>query len=709
MKKLYIILLLVGIFFNSKAQDTINVPADFSTIQAAIDTAKNGDVILVSKGIYVENINFKGKNIIVGSLFLTTEDTSYISQTIIDGNGGNREPSEKRSVVTFENGEDSTAYLCGFTITNGSVGATWLGIGWVGWGGGITCLSSSPTLSNLYITKNNGYYGGGIYFSNCQSRLISIIVTENTARYGGGIFLVGFSAPIFDNVHRSSIFLNTATFGSDLYKMTSQKISIILDTFTVIKPTDYHAYPKNRYDFNIKNAKIQQVNSDLYVNPKIGDNRNSGLSPEYPLKTISFSMKKIYADSLNPKTIYLANGVYSTALTGEFYPISLCNYVSLQGETEKNVILEKEGYDTIISLGNDLNHDPIDNVIIKGLKIENLTLKGSGETTGIFIMDSNPELKNITMDEAMLWLSNSNPIIENVKISGNTEEAGILMYGSSPTLMNVLITNNSGWLASGLRCEENSHAQLINCTISGNNSSYEGIGGIHITYESSISIINSIICNNPGYEIGVNDGGDFPNVSIIVTNSLIEGGINGIHHIHSGGTVYWLNGNINTDPLFYDPSYEDFRLQNNSPCIDAGIQDTMIVFNNGKDTLNIPSISFNGLAPDIGAFEFGSIVGIEEINSLLRQFRLDQNYPNPFNPTTTINYSIPKQSYVTLKVYDILGREAATLVNEEKPAGTYTVRFGVGQDSSPYISSGIYFYQIKAGNYVSTKKMILLR
>ncbi|MEJ2613807.1 MAG: T9SS type A sorting domain-containing protein, partial [Ignavibacteriaceae bacterium] len=103
------------------------------------------------------------------------------------------------------------------------------------------------------------------------------------------------------------------------------------------------------------------------------------------------------------------------------------------------------------------------------------------------------------------------------------------------------------------------------------------------------------------------------------------------------------------------------------------------------------------------------LVAINELANQPLTFKLEQNYPNPFNPSTKIKYSIPKQSYVTLKVFDILGRQVATLVNEEKPAGNYKVPFGVGQDSSPDIASGVYFYQIKAGDYVSTKKMILLK
>jgi hypothetical protein len=90
-------------------------------------------------------------------------------------------------------------------------------------------------------------------------------------------------------------------------------------------------------------------------------------------------------------------------------------------------------------------------------------------------------------------------------------------------------------------------------------------------------------------------------------------------------------------------------------------------------------------------------------------FLLFQNYPNPFNPSTVISYKLPVSGMVTLKVYDILGRVVATLVNEEKPAGSYEVEFIVAQDSSPDIASGVYFYQLKAGDFVESKKMILMK
>jgi hypothetical protein len=101
----------------------------------------------------------------------------------------------------------------------------------------------------------------------------------------------------------------------------------------------------------------------------------------------------------------------------------------------------------------------------------------------------------------------------------------------------------------------------------------------------------------------------------------------------------------------------------------------------------------------------GGVVSVNEnVSNHFRHtvnFLLLQNYPNPFNPITKINYQIPKLSFVTMKVYDVLGKEVATLVNEEKPAGNYEIDFdGTG------LPSGIYFYQLKAGNFVETKKMI---
>ena len=153
---------------------------------------------------------------------------------------------------------------------------------------------------------------------------------------------------------------------------------------------------------------------------------------------------------------------------------------------------------------------------------------------------------------------------------------------------------------------------------------------------------------------------------------------------------------------------------------------------NGSTWFNLPNSGFQGgfnydleinesnriyAASTQGIFygEADSLVVSVENNELLKTFYLSQNYPNPFNPSTKIKYEIPERSFVTIKVYDLLGNEIATLVNEEKPTGTYEVEFSpkssikhlpAGRQGS---ASGIYFYQLRAGNYVETKKMLLLK
>ena len=96
---------------------------------------------------------------------------------------------------------------------------------------------------------------------------------------------------------------------------------------------------------------------------------------------------------------------------------------------------------------------------------------------------------------------------------------------------------------------------------------------------------------------------------------------------------------------------------------------------------------------------------VEKTNDVtVTNFNLEQNYPNPFNPSTSIRYSIPKTSLVTLKVYDVLGREVKSLINEEKPAGNYQIELNISS-----LASGVYFYRLQAGSFVQTKKMLLIK
>ncbi|MCD4795689.1 MAG: right-handed parallel beta-helix repeat-containing protein [Candidatus Cloacimonetes bacterium] len=184
-KTLFFIFILLSSFLYA---NIINIPEDYGTIQDGINAATHGDTVLVQPGTYVENINYNGNCITVGSLFLTTQDMAYIGQTIIVG-------YSMESVVTFESGEDSTAVLCGFSITNG----------YASHGGGIYCNTSSPSLEYLKILNNSADYGGGVCCSSNSSPIISnSLIVQNTATIcGGSIYCESNSNPEITNITSS--------------------------------------------------------------------------------------------------------------------------------------------------------------------------------------------------------------------------------------------------------------------------------------------------------------------------------------------------------------------------------------------------------------------------------------------------------------------------------------------------------------------------
>ncbi len=115
---------------------------------------------------------------------------------------------------------------------------------------------------------------------------------------------------------------------------------------------------------------------------------------------------------------------------------------------------------------------------------------------------------------------------------------------------------------------------------------------------------------------------------------------------------------------------------------------------------DIQEFNPNGIVTSVSSYSY----------SVPANYRLFQNYPNPFNPSTIIEYSIPRAEHVTLKIYDVLGREVTTLVDENKAAGTYSVQFNSQQTTNnKQLSSGIYFYRITAGSFIAVKKLMLLK
>ena len=222
--------------------------------------------------------------------------------------------------------------------------------------------------------------------------------------------------------------------------------------------------------------------------------------------------------------------------------------------------------------------------------------------------------------------------------------------------------------------------------------------------------------------------GDTGTFTIIMKNDVT---VNGIHFILqyepnlitpikiiSVDRAGYLTGSIATlfdedkiNFLVYDQGY-NFIASDSGIIFEVGY----IVKDSLSDSTKAHLVFTEAMAADssisILPFEFinGEIslapsVGVKDITeNLPKIFELSQNYPNPFNPSTTIQYDLPKASFVTLKVYNILGQEVATLVNEKREAGRYGVEF----DGSK-LTSGVYFYRLVTGDFGSTKKFILIK
>jgi hypothetical protein len=597
MKKFFTILMMGTAFCAAYAQDTIRVPLDYSTIQAGINAATNGDLVLVEDGTYIENINYRGKAITIASMFLVDGDNNHINNTIIDGS----QPShpDSGSVVYFVSGEDTNSVLCGFTITSGTG----------------TYIPAGPLPFNTRI-------GGGIYIDNDMgARIINNIIEQNEilsndAVAGGGIYSEGPIGNGYTIIENNIIRNNTA----------SGEITFTMGGGICIGGNG--RIVKNKVSGN----ECRSVNADVV---------GGGIR------------------------IWLLDGTQDTA-----YCL-----------VEDNIIIENKS----VSVNGSAH--------AAGLNSNNTVVTVGGNTIANNIVETNVESWGVAMHLGGIRASESQIVNNHFKGnhfvgSGIVYGGAIYIFNSHPKVFNNIVDNNEANFGGGFYLGNDSQPEMTNNTIILNMAGNLG-GGIY-SNQSSLTLLNSILWGNtaPGGPQIYNSGG-----SVNVNYSDVEGGWSGL-------------GNINSDPLFV---FGDtiFHLSEFSPCTDEGI-----------DSIEISGIWYHaplfdidgetrpyGNGFDMGSDEWYPISGAEGGNAIVpASFKLLQNYPNPFNPSTKISWQSPVGSWQTLKVYDVLGNEVAKLIDEYKSAGSYEVEF----DGSS-LSSGVYFYQLRAGSFVEAKKMILLR
>jgi len=636
--------------------DTLNVPGQYSTIQAAIDAATDGDVVLVAEGTYYENINYKGKAITVASYFLLDGDTSHISNTIIDGS----QPShpDSGSVVSFISGEDTTSVLCGFTITGGT---------------------------GTYNPVWTEFEGGGVFCSHAGAKIIYNRIIDNEVVYsvwaaGGGIFMDFEEEQYWTVIENNIISNNYAEAGSPA------AAGIFVGNNSIIR----NNIIENNTCFNSSNQNY------LY---------GGGIGVDGS----TYWTHTVYCQNNIIRNNIIRGGYYSGGAgiwldDGDFYVED--------NEISYNLVEQAGNFVEGVGL---LITNPDAECLIKGNEFKfNTTAEATSNGGAICITDAGGT--SITIDGNLIEGNESShggglmmygpldaSIINNLFVANNAD-----FFGGAINFANMTESSSSsiGKFGRGVKKNTKDLPQtmqyalpvIINNTFAGNTA--QSGGALFNIANTDMVILNSIFWENEAL-VGM-DIYQYSNTEVNVSYSDIE-----------SDSIFgnWTGvGNIYENPLFVNASTGDFHLQDASLCIGAGI-----------DSLNIsgtfyhcPQFCYYGgirpnpanTIPDIGACESPRETPNSVNNQILipSEYSLTQNYPNPFNPSTTIKYGIPERKLVELKVYDILGREVITLVNEELDAGYYQVNF-----NAAHLSSGVYLYQLKTGGFIETKKMLLIR
>ena len=498
-----------------------------------------------------------------------------------------------------------------------------------GYGGGLEISFSQPLLEDNIIQNNNALNGGGIQIRNSEFDISENEIYSNYATKGGGLYLKQSSVSVGQANHRCNLYYNYAGCGNDIFVDECNNVEAFIDTFTLIQPDEYCAYPLNNFSFDINIGYFETISDNVYVSPE-GDNLNNGLTPQTPLKNIRDALIRIRPDPGNLSVIILLPGIYSHSSNNEYFPLNIKNYTSLAGQSGQEAVLDAEYESRLIYCFNDT-----------AALISNLTMRNGVADSGGCIFSENSAVN-----------------FDSCNIYGNYAHAGGAVYSLNDVGLNLIgniIRMDSSYGSGGAVYLENGRCDLLNNRILDNHAIFNG-GGIY-SIGTALTMDSNMVVKNTS---GAQGGGIYCDslVNAIIINNKID--------VNSSGSDYggvWLSGR---DINFLDNVVSRNRSDNNGGGM--GFMVPGIIFEGNLIESNRSMNNGGGLAIDT---DFECDIGVNSISNnyaVLRGGGIWCRYALLRFLSTTISFN---NSFEGGGIYaDLYSR--LTIGNSELPCNIYS-------------------------------------
>ncbi len=489
----------------------------------------------------------------------------------------------------------------------------------------------------------------------------------------------------------------------EIYDRNNDKIIkiILSDTETVIREDFSDAtYFEGKYKYFVTAANRFWNESDI---SNIVESDSVSFSAPLPATPNFVSVFNVDATTLSIRcetTEFAENYVAYISIDGVTFADSV---VSVSNQIFVPDLLENQVYYFKVKAKNIRGSSPFDNKIFAGVPSANphkvLVVNGFDRSTNTRF-DYIKEYADPINDNGYPFSYTLNDAVINEEVSLGDFETVIWILGDESTADE---TFNSIEKTKVIEFLQNGG----NLFVSGAEIGWD-LGRTGFSTLADVSFYNNFlkaeyIADAPGgqsgtyYSIQPNFGGIFSGISPF----SFDNGTHGTFDVDWPDAINGLNGGVNQFTYTSAPASSNTAAVSFKGMFPSGTQDgSVIYFAFPFETVYPANVRFDLMTKILNYFYSPTSVYNDELN-IPDEYNLFQNYPNPFNPTTTIQFSIPKSEFVTLKVFDLLGKEISVLINGDMPAGKYNVLF----DASKY-SSGVYFYTIKAGEFNSTKKLL---